>query len=365
MGYVSERSSPSLLLLEEIEDAEDEDIVQRELVKVTVIKSRIIKAIPKDGAMSDFIIESFQQELKAITKGLAGWMTLGALLTSTKPTPLRRIIMYFHLFFLSAMMLLHRRAMAIPTNSLAPRTENTTKAVQEGLMAAKLAARILALMRQEGTIVQLCWLCIYSSYTSGIIVLQAAAQKILNRHHESTWIADLTLVNACVDVLVYCAEIDPVAAKLATTLSTYLEAIQRIKDYKLNTDLGQNINEGETADYLFTVAEGPSTLSMVARDLQCLLQYPFETDLELISEGAPKAPDLKATLVSWMEASVGAPQEWSWELQNCTLQANITKAANASSACQMEDVMSNVSPGRYLPMGDAIPWSMWTTPKYM
>ena len=363
MGYVSERSSPSILLLEEIEDAEDEDIVQRELVKVTIIKSRIIRAIPKEGAMSDFIIESFQQELKTITKGLPGWMTLGALLTSRKPTPMRRIIMYFHLFFLSAMMLLHRRAMEIPTSSLAARTENTTKAVQEGLMAAKLAARILALMRQEGSIVQLCWLCIYSSYTAGIIVLQAAAQKILNRHHESTWIADLTLVNACVDVLLYCAEVDPIAVKLSTTLSTYLEAIQSIKDFKLNADLGENINEGETIDYLFTVPKDSSKLSMVARDLQCLLQYPFESLLELIPEGAPKAPELKTTLVSWMEAAVGAPQEWSWELQNCAMQAKSVKDANAAS--QMEDVLTNISPARYLPMGEAVPWSMWTTPKFM
>jgi len=364
MGYVSERAAPSLLLLEEIEDAEDEDIIQRELVKVTIIKSRIIRAIPKDGAMSDFVIDSFRQELNAITKGLADWMTLGALLTSKKPTPLRRIIMYFHLFFLSAMMLLYRRAMVVPTNPPATRTANITIAVREGLIAAKLAAKILALMRKEGTVVQLCWLCIYSSYTAGIIVIQAAVQKILNGHPDVTWIADLTLVNVSVDVLEYCAEIDPVAAQLSSTLSTYLKALQRIKDFKLSTNLWDNIDEGENVDYLFTVSEGTSTLEMAARDLRRLIQYPFGTVLELIPEGGPPAPDSQATLISWMEAAVGAPQEWTWELQNCSQQEDGIKTKTMKSACQMGDVMANISPGNFLPMGER-PWSTWTTPNYM
>jgi hypothetical protein len=365
MGYVSERATPSLLLLEDIEDAEDEDIIQRELVKVTIIKSRIVRAIPKDGAMSDFVIDSFRQELNAITKGLADWMTLGALLTSKKPTPLRRIIMYFHLFFLSAMMLLHRRAMVVPTNPPATRTANVEIAVREGLMAAKLAAKILALMREEGSVVQLCWLCIYSSYTAGIIVLQAAIQKILNGHRDVTWIADLTLVDACVDVLKYCAEIDPIATQLSFTLSTYLEALQRIKDFKLNTNLWDNIDEGENVDYLFTISEGASTLDMAARDLQRLIQYPFGTFLELIPGGCPPVPDSQVTLISWMEAAVGAPQEWTWELQNCAPQADSIQPETVESTCQMGDVMQNIRPGYYLPMGEASPWSTWTTPNFM
>jgi hypothetical protein len=353
------------LLLEEIEDAEDEDIVQRELVKVTIIKSRIIRAIPKDGAMSDFVIDSFRQELNAITKGLVDWMTLGALLNSKKPTPLRRIIMYFHMFFLSAMMLLHRRALADLTSLPAVRTANKKIAVREGLMAAKLAARILALMRQEDCIVQLCWLCIYSSYTSGIIILQAAVQKILNGHPDSTWIADLTLVNVSVDVLNYCAETDPVASKLSTTLSTYMDALQRIKSFQLNTNLGENMDEGGDIDYLLTITEGNSTLELAARDLQRLIQYPFGTFLELIPEGGPKAPDLQKTLVSWMEAAVGAPQEWTWELQNCAMQPNSQKIGETGLACQMGDVIANINPGHFVPMGEASPWSTWTTPNFM
>jgi hypothetical protein len=353
------------LLLEEIEDAEDEDIVQRELVKVTIIKSRIIRAIPKDGAMSDFVIDSFRQELNAITKGLVDWMTLGALLTSKKPTPLRRIIMYFHMFFLSAMMLVHRRAMADLTTLPAVRTANKQLAVREGLMAAKLAARILALMKQEDSIVQLCWLCIYSSYIAGIIILHAALQKILNRRPDSTWIADMTLVNVCADVLNYCAEIDPVASRLSTTLTTYMDALQRIKSFQLNTNLGENIDEGEDIDYIFTIQEGNTTLEMAARDLQRLIQYPFGTFLELIPEGGPKAPVLQKTLVSWMEAAVGAPQEWTWELQNCAMQPNSQTIGEAGLDYQIGDVMANITPGYVVPMGEVSPWSTWTTPNFL
>ncbi|KAF2800112.1 hypothetical protein K505DRAFT_320727 [Melanomma pulvis-pyrius CBS 109.77] len=362
IGYASEQSTPSRYLLEDIQDAEEEDIVQRELVKVTVIKSSIIRKIPEDGVMSDDIIDDFRKELDVINKRLPRWMSLAALINPQKTTPLRRVIMYFHLFFLSAMQLLHRRAMANIAYSKSPlRAVATSTAAREGLMAAKLAARILVIMRQEDSIVRLCWLCIYSSYTASIIILHAAVQKMLNRHPDSAWIADLTLVNVCVDTLKFCAEIDPVAAKLTATVSVYVEELQRFKGFKLNADLGENTDEGHLVDYLFTTPQGDTTLDRAARDLERLIRYPFGTTLELIPQGSPKAPTLHKTLINWQEAVVGIPQEWDWELQNCSLRPDDKGAGNGAGACQIGDIMSRITPGYFVSMGDAPPWSTWTS----
>ncbi|KAF2708779.1 hypothetical protein K504DRAFT_288900 [Pleomassaria siparia CBS 279.74] len=361
LGYASGRVSPKLCLLEDIHDAEDSDIVQRELVKVTIIKSSIIRAIPRNGTMDEDIIDEFRKELNAITKGLPEWMGLGTLIDSQKATPLRRIIMYFHLFFLSAMQLLHRRAMSKLAENKLPKSETAITAVREGLMAAKLAARILSLMRQEDSIIQLCWLCIYSSYISGIIVLQAAVQKMLNNKPDSTWIADLTLVHVCTDALKYCAEVDSVAAQLRDTLSAYLEELRRVKHFELNTNLGENNTEDKTIDYLFIVAGGSTILERAARDLQRLIQYPFETQLELLPGGGPKAPPLEKTLVSWMEAAVGVPQEWNWELQNCT---DRNTAGEEAVDRPPGRVMDQLVPGRFVAMGEGVPWSTWTTSNF-
>ena len=155
----------------------EEDVLQQELVKVTIVKAKIIRAIPDDGAIDGSVIDKFRQELNDIKKELPEWMTMASLISGQQATPLRRTIMYFHLFYLSAMQLLYRRVMANPVH-LRDRVDIKT-GVRDDLMAAKMVARMLALMTQEGYIGQFCWMCIYSSYTSGIIILQAAVQKIL------------------------------------------------------------------------------------------------------------------------------------------------------------------------------------------
>lgn len=155
MGYASGQDIPNLAALQLEHGVEEQDIIQQELVKVTIIKAKIIRAIPVDGAANDYVIDNFRKELNEIREGLPDWMTMGALISDRQTTPLRRVIMYFHLFFLSAMQLLYRRAMADPMH-LNPGIKN---GVRDDLMAAKMVARMLALMNQEGYIGQFCWMC--------------------------------------------------------------------------------------------------------------------------------------------------------------------------------------------------------------
>lgn len=196
----------------------------------------------------------------------------------------------------------------------------------------------------------------YSSYTSGIIILQAAVQKILAGYHSSTWIADLTLAAICVDVLRFCAEVDSVAGRMRDIVQLYMEVIRSAVKTEFLAVPGDNNSEDELVDYLFIIPSGDSNLHKAARDLLRLIQYPFGTSLELIPEGGPQPP-LRNSLVNWMEAAVGIPQEWDWELQNCGLKPNHEQNGNSS---QMRDVLSKLNPGRFVSMGETSPWTAWT-----
>lgn len=341
---------------------------------MTIIKARIIRAIPDDGLVDDAVIVEFQQELNALNEALPEWMTMGSLINSQQSTPLRKVVFYFHLFFLSAMQLLHRRTMANPTHCSSPGRLNTRTSVREGLMAAKMTARMLALMQEERYIGQFCWMCIYSSYTSGIIILQAAVQKILSGYHSSTWMADLSLANMCIRVLDFCSQVDSVAGRMKDVVHKYMRVLQVAvqADLDMHVDPGKNDNEDVLVDYLFCIPAGETMLHKAARDLLLLIQYPFGTSLELLPEGGPKAP-LRNTLVNWMEAAVGIPQEWDWELQKCGLKEEQAQHGQGQQGQQrhqrqhglineipMREVVSTLGSGRFLPMGETSPWTVWT-----
>jgi hypothetical protein len=82
-----------------------------------------------------------------------------SLISGQQTTPLRQVIMYFHLFYLSAMQLLHRRTMVNAKHPNSSGRGCTKTGVRDGLMAAKMVARMFALMKQEGYIGQFCWMC--------------------------------------------------------------------------------------------------------------------------------------------------------------------------------------------------------------
>jgi hypothetical protein len=137
----------------------EEDIIQMEIAKISRIKSRILQQIIKGSETLETDIEGLRSDLKVFHKALPEWIRLASLLDPARSTPLRRIILYLHLFYLSAMQLLHRKIMTRQADVNSLHRENARGAVREGLMAAKMSAKILALIGKEGSMVQSCWLC--------------------------------------------------------------------------------------------------------------------------------------------------------------------------------------------------------------
>ena len=157
LGHISGQPSLESCLPEEGDDLLEGDIIQRELVKVTIIKAEIIRMTHDENLTDNAVINKFREQLRSFYKQLPQIMSVGSVLDPQKAAPLRPNIYYLHLFYLSAMELIHRRVMANPAK--AKESEPAKAAVREGLLAAKMAARIFALMRLEGAIVQICWMC--------------------------------------------------------------------------------------------------------------------------------------------------------------------------------------------------------------
>ncbi|KAF2121462.1 hypothetical protein BDV96DRAFT_213376 [Lophiotrema nucula] len=361
LGYAPGQASSTLYLLHNESEGRDEDVIQRELVKVTIIKAKMLRAISNGDPLEDHTIEAFRQELKLLEASLPPWMRVTSLLNGRTNFPQSRTAMYFHLFFLSAMQLLHRLPMANSLQlSLLPVRQTAQAAMKEGLMAAELAARLLNLMRLEGLVVKICWMCIYCAYSTGTILLHKTAQKVIHSQPPSSWTNDLNLAKICVDTLAFCGQKDKVAAGLQLTLSKYLDVIGATA----NEDLGVRLELSEgaediAANYLLSVPLGDTALHKAARDLLRLTQYPFDTNLELLPQGGQQAPHLREISVNVVREVVEIPQEWHFELDTCGLASDIGGTAGGCDL-QVRNVIQEIDPGSFINVGNANPWPLWT-----
>ena len=69
------------------QDVSDEHILQRELVKITVIKGKIIRAFASHSTVSDNTIAGFRQEMTELKEQLPQWISMTALLDSNEQHP--------------------------------------------------------------------------------------------------------------------------------------------------------------------------------------------------------------------------------------------------------------------------------------
>ena len=157
----------------------------------------------------------------------------------------------------------------------------------------------------------------------------------------------------------FCAQVDEIAFGFENRVCRYVRAVQDAVDGKLNEDASENANEGASVDYLFVIPAGNTDLHRAARDLLHLVHKPFSSSLELISQDYSTKLQMRETLVNWAEAAVGSPQEWAWELQQCGSQGD-AETANTDGSFQILDIMSKLSPGRFVSTGSNTPWAAVT-----
>ncbi|KAI8948598.1 hypothetical protein F4801DRAFT_581237 [Xylaria longipes] len=223
--YLIEQISPSDL---NIDDASDiSEVVQTEMVRITVLKFKILymNRVHKD---IDWAISAMAQDLEEWYDGLPQAMHLQQIYEQDLQPDVKRSIYLVHLIYLGTNILLFRRIAFQTTRSSKsqgvlpapwqPSREQYLKQAEEASLAANGSARIIKIMMGENFVFRRCWIVIFQSYTSCLVLLHTVLGKIALKSQSFGYEEDLENIRSCLGVLSFCGSIDHVAARFHETL---------------------------------------------------------------------------------------------------------------------------------------------------
>ncbi|KAG9192483.1 hypothetical protein G6011_11217 [Alternaria panax] len=310
LDYDSDSSDLDVHSFEVELDVPPEDMIRRECVKVSIIKANLLRHLPtKAPVLEDKILE-YRVQLSRFHARLPDWMSIAALLGGDNTelmATFRPVIFYVHLFYLSAMMLLSRRLVIayIPLNAAGRVSlpSEARQAIEEGYQAAETNASVMNLMLQEGKVVQVCWLCIYTSYTAGVMIAHKASQKALD---SEPFTNDVILLSKCIGVLEYCAIKDTLAAKFRDILTAHMSRLRNYNFALANREGCASSFSSSSNDSLFFLYRGSSELHKAAFDLLRIIHHPFSGLKDVTTQN---------TLSNRAETTMGTHLEWEYELE--------------------------------------------------
>ncbi|KAF1914820.1 hypothetical protein BDU57DRAFT_589002 [Ampelomyces quisqualis] len=353
LDYLSDALGSAALNATEDPNAPPEYTIRRECVKVSIIKAEMLHRILKATPVPENIVINFHNRLEQFHNQLPGWMTLRQLIAddgSDLMKQFRPIIFYVHLFYLSAMMLLCRRLITsyVATDSVGTVAlpAEAQRAIRDGFVAAQTNARVMGSMLAEGKVVQVCWLCIFTSYTAGVMVAYKATQKAI---HGLPITADLAIMTKCVNVLSYCALKDAMAGRFRDLLVNELGGLQEVGTSDTEWGSGSNMGDWTCNNVLFDFQEGTSELHMTARRLLHLIQRPVSGLREV---------EMRSTSSNRAETTMGTHLEWQWEFKSNGYMDNL---AEPQHVCDTRSAVEKATEElRQKPAGSA--WVTWTPP---
>jgi len=245
---------------------EIEQMVQAEMTKISLLKAGILKTHLAKKELTSSSMKGIMKELQEWHERLPDQMQLNKLGDFNLAPGIRWSIYHIHLLNLGAYMLVYRRIAAQYVrefrdgNAITHKDPTAVSFIDQGVTAARDSARILGLLHHDKGIFRRCWLVIFQTHTSCVVLLHAVAQKQLHNFPASSWEDDMKQARNCLDVLGFCAESDPVALRFRIKLSGIYEALsdsgarrgtsrQRVEEWVLDGAVPSK----PSADYLLTV----------------------------------------------------------------------------------------------------------------
>ncbi|KAH7116667.1 hypothetical protein B0J13DRAFT_571537 [Dactylonectria estremocensis] len=222
-GDISFREVVSLVDVEGDHSSDISHIVQTEMTKIALLNADILRMHLSSEEMTCQAMDSISKDLQDWHNRLPSEMQLANLCREDLPVEARRSILGTHLLYLGTRMLLYRRIASqfVRSSRIShgnnilwePLEDRFLSHADQAVTAAKHSARILGLLRAEKGIFKRCWLVIFQSYTSCIVLLHCVAQKQVHSFPRSSWEGDLAQARICLDVLSFCSTTDSVALK--------------------------------------------------------------------------------------------------------------------------------------------------------
>ncbi|RYO02259.1 hypothetical protein AA0120_g409 [Alternaria tenuissima] len=345
-------------------DVPPEDMIRRECVKVSIIKASLLHRLPREAPVLEGTILEYRVRLSRFHARLPDWMSIASLLGGENTelmATFRPVIYYVHLFYLSAMMLLSRRLIIayIPLDAVGSVTlpSEARRAIEEGYQAAGTNASVMDLMLQEGKVVQVCWLCIYTSFTAGIMIAHKASQNAL---HNEPFAHGMVLLSKCIGVLGYCAIKDALAGKFHDILTEHMSMLRQYESTLARSGNSVAPSSSSSNDSLFSLQRGSSNLHIAALDLLRTIHHPF---------GGLRDVTAQNTLSNRAETTMGTHLEWEYELESRDLaqaQPKDSQLADAVDAkiepmtplCSSSEQDAPMQKLLAQPQGEA--WTKWT-----
>ncbi|KAI4715253.1 hypothetical protein E4T48_08572 [Aureobasidium sp. EXF-10727] len=349
LGYVSGLQLPKELTnvknLEIEHEANLEEKVTTEMVKITIIKFDMLRLSLSFKGLSTLMVETITNDLNHWYQSLPREMRSADLSNDSEVSfELRRTIYYVKLLYFGARIMLLRRvlqSMHEQSNLLAGDEAMVNDLIAQANFAARESAKLFKTILVEGRVVKKCWVCIFQAYSSCVLILHNVAEMLFEQHLEGRPVSGLqdglNLAVACLDFLQVCGQKDLAARQFHSTLS------------RCYTTLDSTVN-GQ-------LEFGPNVVN-TARDLNELIRRPFKTP----SQTSPEFCYL------WQEKDQEDAQRQQY-IDGLTIR-DVANASNQSLCCDswqridgikndgtLHDLLSGIRPGRFLPGFESSAWT--------
>ncbi|KAK3393413.1 hypothetical protein B0H63DRAFT_554786 [Podospora didyma] len=302
------KSSPSLSL----------GIVQMEMTKISLLKADILRVQLAFKELTGPALESIMKELRDWHDRLPSQMQLTNVGRSDIPDGILLSIFHAHLLYLGAIMLLYRRIASQfvrcfgfeqgKTDSWKAHETTLVNQTTEGVMAAKHSSRILGLMLEKKGIFKRCWVVIFQSQTSCVVLLHSAIQKQLHSFPPESWKDDLAHAHTCLEALAFCGSLDPVALNFHACLEPIYETLLAYGSPPVKPSVPP------PPDYLLTIPAGsdPVRVEMSLSLLEALCR-PFGDDDTKLGLDRPSSTDHHHTSQAPMSQVMDERLDYGWE----------------------------------------------------
>ncbi|KAB5575416.1 hypothetical protein GE09DRAFT_592539 [Coniochaeta sp. 2T2.1] len=331
LGYITSDDVPlnTLMPAPEAELGSSADIidtVQVEMTKISMLKANILRMHLAFKDLTELAVQAIMTDLQEWYHKLPQEMALSTLGHSDLPDSVRRSIYYVHLLYLGAIMLLYRRVASQYNRSVAEGNDADGQQkffeqlmlnhAEQGVLAAKTSSRILGLLLNQVGCFKRCWIVIFQSYTSCVVLLHCIAQKQVHGMIASSWEDDLLHAKTCLDTLSYCGTLDPVAlqfhARLYQIYQTLSQHTQPTPEYAAAAP-----NDLPGSNYSPTSSTSSTTLiqNMPPKTPGCrcydpiLEPHPFAYLLTIPSNGNPDSVRLSTLLLRILSRPYDNPVE--------------------------------------------------------
>ncbi|KAI0865038.1 hypothetical protein F4860DRAFT_510195 [Xylaria cubensis] len=269
------------------------EVVQTEMTKIAFIQAKILHMNLAFKYLAIEPLNSMIQDLQDWYHKLPPQMQLQSLSEQDIPVEARRSTYHVHLLYLGAHMLLFRRIVAEHVQTRQPDTNVSplwhpssdllSRQGPNALLAANSSARVVKLLLDEKGVFQRCWLIIFQSYTSCIIIMHAILTKLVSSSTPSTYRDEMENARLCLEALAWCGAADQVASHFHEKAKAIYDSVQEHIQEHNNSHPTSDDTEYPSPPNSSTAEQGsrepsgtlPAHLKELSFDLLVMLCRPF------------------------------------------------------------------------------------------